>query len=62
MQSMHRQIGKLKNKGPGDNARVSVLLNDYEDADKVLVKVSPCLDRPYVVAVKVEWLTLLINC
>ncbi|KAH8907607.1 hypothetical protein BR93DRAFT_926637 [Coniochaeta sp. PMI_546] len=39
MQSMQRQFGKLRNKGPGDNAKVSVLLNDYEDADKVLVKV-----------------------
>ncbi|KAK4108759.1 hypothetical protein N656DRAFT_717163 [Canariomyces notabilis] len=36
MQSMQRQFGKLWNKGPGDNAKVSVLLNDYEDADKVL--------------------------
>lgn len=27
------------NRGPGDNAKVSVLLNDYEDADRVLVKV-----------------------
>ena len=26
-------------KGPGDNANVSVLLNDYEDADKMLTKV-----------------------
>ena len=39
MQSMQRQFGKLWNKGPGDNAKVSVLLNDYEDADKVLAKV-----------------------
>ncbi|CAP60844.1 uncharacterized protein PODANS_1_21130 [Podospora anserina S mat+] len=36
MQSMQRQFGKLLNKGPGDNAKVSVLLKDYEDADKVL--------------------------
>lgn len=45
MQSMKRQVGKLRNKGPGDNAKVSVLLNDYEDADKVLVKVIPPLLR-----------------
>ncbi|KAM7183045.1 protein hob1 [Naviculisporaceae sp. PSN 640] len=38
MQSMQRQFGKLWNKGPGDNAKVSVLLNDYEDADKVLAQ------------------------
>ncbi|KAM7213169.1 protein hob1 [Rhypophila decipiens] len=38
MQSMQRQFGKLLNKGPGDNAKVSVLLNDYEDADKVLAQ------------------------
>lgn len=41
MQSMQRQFGKLWSKGPGDNAKVSVLLNDYEDADKVLAKVQP---------------------
>ncbi|KAK4133484.1 hypothetical protein BT67DRAFT_52060 [Trichocladium antarcticum] len=39
MQSMQRQIGKLWNRGPGDNAKVSVLLNDYEDADKVLAQI-----------------------
>ncbi|APA10875.1 hypothetical protein SS1G_03461 [Sclerotinia sclerotiorum 1980 UF-70] len=36
MNSMHRQIGKIRNKGPGDTAKVSVLLNDYEDANKML--------------------------
>ena len=41
MQSMQRQFGRLRNKAPGDNAKVSVLLNDYEDADKVLLKVPP---------------------
>jgi len=40
MQSMQRQFGKLLRKGPGDNAKVSVLLNDYEDADKVLAQVT----------------------
>jgi len=40
MHSMQRQIGKLRNKGPGDNAKVTVLLNEYEDADKVLAQVS----------------------
>lgn len=39
MNSMHRQFGKLMSKGPGDSAKVSVLLNDYEDADKTLTKV-----------------------
>lgn len=39
MQSMQRKFGKLLNRGPGDNAKVSVLLNDYEDADRVLAKV-----------------------
>jgi amphiphysin len=38
---MHRQFGKLMKKGGGDNANVSMLLNDYEDADKMLTKVSP---------------------
>lgn len=39
MNTMHRQFGKLMNKGPGDNAKVSVLIADYEDADKSLTKV-----------------------
>ncbi|KAL2259849.1 hypothetical protein VTK26DRAFT_6330 [Humicola hyalothermophila] len=39
MQSMQRQFGKLWSKGPGDNAKVSVLLNDYEDVDKLLAKI-----------------------
>ncbi|CZT10511.1 related to RVS167 protein (reduced viability upon starvation) [Rhynchosporium agropyri] len=38
MNSLHRQFGKLTHKGAGDKASVSVLLNDYEDADKVLTK------------------------
>ncbi|KAH8648377.1 SH3 domain-containing protein [Xylariales sp. PMI_506] len=38
MQSMQRQFGKLLSKAPGDNARVSAVLNDYEDVDKVLAK------------------------
>lgn len=40
MNSMQRKFGKLMNKNPGDNAKVSVLLNDYEDVDRVLAKVS----------------------
>ncbi|KAK1830227.1 hypothetical protein QBC39DRAFT_354498 [Podospora conica] len=39
MQSMQRQFGKLMRKGPGDNAKVSMILNDYEDADKVLAQI-----------------------
>ena len=39
MHSMQRQIGKLRHKGAGDNAKVAMLLNDYEDADRVLAKV-----------------------
>ncbi|KAI0012014.1 hypothetical protein F4779DRAFT_570039 [Xylariaceae sp. FL0662B] len=38
MQSMQRSFGKLLHKSPGDNAKVAVLLNDYEDADRVLAK------------------------
>lgn len=40
MQSVQRKFGKLMSRGPGDNAKVSVLLNDYEDADRVLAKVA----------------------
>lgn len=39
MHSMQRKFGRLLSKNPGDNAKVSVLLNDYEDADRVLAKV-----------------------
>lgn len=46
MQSMQRKFGKLLNKAPGDNAKVSVVLNDYEDADKVLAKVDTPPKRP----------------
>ena len=48
MQSVSRQFGKLMRKGPGDNAKVSVLLSDYEDADKVLAQVrhNPPLPAP----------------
>lgn len=49
MQSMQRQFGKLMRKGPGDNAKVSMILNDYEDADKVLAQAglsSPPLSSP----------------
>ncbi|KAK4102818.1 hypothetical protein N658DRAFT_494881 [Parathielavia hyrcaniae] len=38
MQSMQRQFGKLWNRGPGDNAKVAVILKDYEDADAVLAQ------------------------
>ena len=41
MNSVHRQFGKLMNKGPGDTAQVAVLLNDYDDVDKMLTKVIP---------------------
>lgn len=36
---MQKSFGKLWSKGPGDNAKVSALLHDYEDIDKVLLKV-----------------------
>jgi amphiphysin len=39
MKSMNRQFGKMMGKGGEDTAKVSVLLNDYEDADKTLTKV-----------------------
>ncbi|KAK5656552.1 hypothetical protein OQA88_4531 [Cercophora sp. LCS_1] len=38
MQSMQRQFGKLMRRGPGDNAKVSMLLKEYEDADNVLAQ------------------------
>ncbi|KAI1339241.1 hypothetical protein F5Y15DRAFT_383573 [Xylariaceae sp. FL0016] len=39
MQSMQRQFGRMLHKGPGDNAKVAVILSDYEDADKVLAQI-----------------------
>jgi hypothetical protein len=46
MNSMQRQIAKARGKGGENSAKVSVLLNDFEDANKMLTKVSrkvpPC--------------------
>ncbi|KAI0395186.1 SH3 domain-containing protein [Xylariaceae sp. FL0594] len=39
MQSMQRQFGRMLQKSPGDNAKVAVLLTDYEDVDRVLAKI-----------------------
>ncbi|KAI0548464.1 hypothetical protein F4679DRAFT_550532 [Xylaria curta] len=39
MQSMQRQFGRMLHKSPGDNAKVAVLLSDYEDVDRVLAKI-----------------------
>lgn len=38
MQSMHRQFGKLM-KRSADDSQVSVLLKDFDNADKLLAKV-----------------------
>lgn len=43
MQSVQRQFTKLRSKGPGNNAAVSVLLKEYEDADQLLARVSSTL-------------------
>jgi hypothetical protein len=43
---MQRQFGKLLHKGPGENAKVAVLLNDYEDADHVLAQVGNLETEP----------------
>lgn len=40
MNSINRKFGRLMSKSPADNAKVSVLLNDFEDADSTLAKVS----------------------
>jgi amphiphysin len=39
MNSMQRQFARVRGKGGADTAKVSVLLNDFEDADKLLTKV-----------------------
>ncbi|KAI2639440.1 hypothetical protein GGS21DRAFT_507692 [Xylaria nigripes] len=39
MQAMQRQFGRMLHKSPGDNAKVAVLLSDYEDVDRVLAKI-----------------------
>ncbi|KAK3951137.1 hypothetical protein QBC32DRAFT_239977 [Pseudoneurospora amorphoporcata] len=38
MQSVQRKFTKLRSKGPGNNAAVSVLLKEYEDADQLLAR------------------------
>ncbi|KAI1813142.1 hypothetical protein GGS20DRAFT_495617 [Poronia punctata] len=40
MQSMQRSFGRMLRKSPGDNAKVAVLLSDYEDVDRVLAKIA----------------------
>jgi amphiphysin len=50
MKPMQRQFGKLMSKGPGDTAKVSVLLNDYEDADKMLTKVGVAISHVLLVS------------
>jgi amphiphysin len=39
MNTVQRQFGKLTHRGGGDDAKVSVLLQEFEDADKMLTKV-----------------------
>ncbi|KFY06721.1 hypothetical protein V492_07799 [Pseudogymnoascus sp. VKM F-4246] len=36
---MHRQFGKIISKGPGDDAKVSVLLQDFTNVDEVLTSI-----------------------
>ncbi|KAJ2994391.1 hypothetical protein NUW58_g1573 [Xylaria curta] len=36
---VERQFGRMLRKSPGDNAKVAVLLTDYEDVDRVLAKI-----------------------
>lgn len=38
MQSMQRQFGKLMKRSP-DDSQISVLLKDFDDADKLLTRV-----------------------
>jgi hypothetical protein len=40
MQSINRQFGKIVSKGPADDAKVSVLLQDFANVDEVLTSVS----------------------
>jgi hypothetical protein len=40
MNTVQRQFGKLTHRGGGDDAKVSVLLQEFEDADKMLTKVN----------------------
>jgi amphiphysin len=39
MNTVHRQYAKVLHKGGEDDAKVTVLLQEYNDADKVLEKV-----------------------
>lgn len=40
MERLQRSFTKLTSKGPGDNAKVALILKDYDDAEKFLGKVS----------------------
>lgn len=59
MQSVQRKFTKLRSKGPGNNASVSVLLKEYEDADQLLARVS--LPLPFILAQPVS-LVLSLTC
>lgn len=39
MNTLQRQFGKLTVKGAGNDAHISVILQDFEEADKMLTKV-----------------------
>lgn len=43
MNTVHRHFGKYM-KRSADESQISVLLKDFEDADKMLTRVSPVLD------------------
>jgi amphiphysin len=54
MNSVHRQFGKLTHKGGGDDAKVSVLLQDFDEADKMLTKVCSHSKSPWKGLISVD--------
>ncbi|CRK21479.1 hypothetical protein BN1708_013136, partial [Verticillium longisporum] len=39
MERINKKFGRMMSKGPGDNAKVAIMLKEYDDADKMLAKI-----------------------
>lgn len=55
MERINKKFGRMMSKGPGDNAKVAIMLKEYDDADKMLAKVNhhkpptcSALSRPFL--------------
>ncbi|KAM0325049.1 hypothetical protein ACHAQA_007586 [Verticillium albo-atrum] len=58
MDRINKKFGRMMSKGPGDNAKVSVMLKDYDDADKMLAKLvesTQLLRDAWVTVANTQW-------